>query len=93
MFSDVGGPNGIKNLNMKQKYVLYLLKTNNFKIVLSYFTHTNYVTYQSFNSSKTPHMYNNHISCSKYFCRIQDCNLTKYGAKSSYNNQVQDNCN
>ena len=80
MLGDVVGPNGINNRNMKGKVFLYLLKTNNFKIVLSYFTHTNYVTYRSFNSRKTPRMYDTYISCNKLFLRMQDCNLVNYGA-------------
>ena len=40
-FSDTLGPHGIDNRNIKGRYLLYLYKTNNLEILLSYFKHTN----------------------------------------------------
>ena len=66
IFSDVVGTHGIDNWNTKGKDFLFLLKTNWFKIVLSYFTHTNYVTYR-FNIRNPSHVYNNYIRYNNFF--------------------------
>ena len=52
MFTDVVGTNGIDNRNAKGKYFLFLLGANNFRLLLSYFKHNNYVTWRSFNTKK-----------------------------------------
>ena len=41
MLQDVIGPNGLSNRNLKGKDLLYLLKYNQFKILLSYYKHNN----------------------------------------------------
>ena len=56
MFWYVVGPHVLSNRNLKGKDLLYLLKSNQFKILLSYYTHDNYVTYRNFSASKSPHM-------------------------------------
>ena len=47
-FSDTLVPHGIDNRNIKGRELLYLYKTNNLKIILSYFKHNNDITYRSF---------------------------------------------
>ena len=83
MFCDVVQPNGINNSNMKWKDFC-LLKTNKFKLLLSYFSHSNYVTYRSFNSNKTLYAYDNYISCNQFFRRIQDYSVVDYGVISEH---------
>ena len=73
MFQDVIDPNGLSNRNLKGKDLLYLLKPNQFKILLSYYKHNNYVTYRKFSASKSPHMLDNFICCDKFFKRVTDC--------------------
>ena len=46
---DILGQHGLDNRNLKGRELLYLYKSNNFKILLSFFAHTNYITYRSFN--------------------------------------------
>ena len=41
MFRDAIGLHGLSNRNFKGKDLLYLLKSNQFKILLSYYTHDN----------------------------------------------------
>ena len=55
LFSDPLRPHGINNRNIKWSELLYLYKTNNLKILLSYFKHNNYITYRSFND-KSQHI-------------------------------------
>ena len=47
-FSNTLGPHGIGNRNNKGWELIYLYKTNNLKLLLSYFKHHNYITYRSF---------------------------------------------
>ena len=61
MFRDVIGPHGINNRNNKGKDLLYLLKSFNLKILLTFFQHANYVTYRSFSARQSPHMLDNFI--------------------------------
>ena len=81
IFSDVVGPNGIGNRNQKGKDLLYLLKSNRLRILLTYFTHDNYVTYRNFSASKSPHMLDNFICCHAFFKRVIDCEAVKTGAR------------
>ena len=67
MFQDVIGLNGLSNRNFKGKDLLYLLKSNQFEILLSYYMHNNYVTYRNFSASKSLHMLDNFICCDKFF--------------------------
>ena len=83
-FKDILGPHGLDNLNLKGREILYLYESNNFKILLSFFAHTNYITYRSFNESKTPHMLDNFISCGKFFKTISDCKVNRLGVRSDH---------
>ena len=51
MFRDVLGANGINNRNNKGKDLLFLIKSFNLKILLTYFRHTNYITYRTFSAA------------------------------------------
>ena len=83
MFPDVIGPNGLSNRNLKGKDLLYLLKSTQFKVLLSYYTQNNYVTYRNFSASKIPHMLDNFICCDKFFKRVTDCKVVTTGIGSS----------
>ena len=83
-FKDILGPHGLYNRNLKGRQILYLYKSNNFKILLSFFAHTNYITYRSFNDSKTPHMLDNFIICGKFFKRIRDCKVNRLGVRCDH---------
>ena len=84
MFKDVVGPNGLGNRNLKGKDFLFLLKSNQLKILLTFFTHDNYVTYRNFSASKSPHMLDNFICCNEFFKRVTDCKVVKTGARSDH---------
>ena len=84
MFRDVVVPHGLSNRNLKGKDLLYLLKSNQFKILLSYYTHDNYVTYRNFSASKIPHILDNFICCDKFLKRVTDCKVVTTGARSDH---------
>ena len=83
-FSDILGPYGINNINIKGIELLYLYKTNNLKILLSYFKHNNYITYISFNDKKSTHMLDNFVCCNQLFKMISDCKVTKLRVRSNH---------
>ena len=83
-FCNTLGPHGIDNRNNKGRELLYLYKTNNLKILLTYFKHNNYVSYRSFNDKKSPHMLDNFVCCDQFFKRISDCKVTKLGVRSDH---------
>ena len=83
-FSNTLGPQGINIRNIKGQELLSLYKTNNLKILLSYFIHDNYITYRSFNDKKSAHMLDNFVCCGQLFKRISDCKVTKLGVRSDH---------
>ena len=68
MFSDVIGIHKLDNLNAKVKYLLFLLKSINFRVLLTYFKNRNYTTWLSFNSTRYPHKLENFICSQSFFC-------------------------
>ena len=83
-FKDILGPHRLDYRDLKGRELLYLYKSNNFKILLYFFAHTNYIIYRSFNESKTPHMLDNFISCEKFFKIISDCKVNRLGVRSNH---------
>ena len=69
--------------------LLYLYKTNNLKLLLSYFMHRNCVTYWSFNKSCTAHMLDNFMCCDKLFKRISDCKVTQSEVRRDHTTIVE----
>ena len=84
MFRDVIGRFGINNRNNKGKDLLFLIKSFNLKILLTFFQHANYVTYRSFSAKKSPHMLDNFIFCNEFFKRVLDCKTSASGACSDH---------
>ena len=83
-FSNTLVPQGINNRNIKGRELLCLYKTNNLKILLSYFKHNNYITYRSFNDKKSAYMLDNFICFDQLFKIISDCKVTKLGVRSDH---------
>ena len=84
MLQDFVGPNGLSNQNLKGKDLLYLLKSNPFKILLFHFTNNNYVTYRNFSASQIPHMLHNSICCDNFLKRVTDFKVATTGAISDH---------
>ena len=45
-FNDILGLHWLDNRDLKRRNILYLYKSNSIKILLSFFVHTNYITYR-----------------------------------------------
>ena len=84
MFHDTLGPYSLNTRDQKRKDLLCLLKSNHFKLLLSYFHHKNDIAYKSFNVYKTPHTLDNFICCSEFCKRVTNCKTSKHGVKSDH---------
>ena len=73
MFKAILGRHGINNRNNKCKDLLYLIKSFNLKILLTYFEHAKYVTYRTFSATHSPHMLDNFICCDNIFKQVKNC--------------------
>ena len=84
MFRDVLVKHRIDNRNNKGKELLYLIKSFNLKILLTYFEHANYVTYRTFSATHSPHMLDNFMYCDKFFKQVNDCKTTTSSVRSDH---------
>ena len=82
MFNAVLGPNGIRNRNAKGKDLLFLIKAQKLKVLLSYFTHKCYTTWNSFAIGNSPHMLDNFIFSESFLKRVRDCKVSNIGFRS-----------
>ena len=83
-FCDILVPHGLNNHNTKVRELLYIYKTNNLKILLSFFAHNNYITNRTFSLEKSAHMIDNFISYPAFFKRISDWKVTTLGVCSDH---------
>ena len=72
MFRDVIGPNRIDNHNAKGKDILFLLNSIKCRVLLTYFSHSNFTTWRSFNSTRSPNMLDNFICSRPFLRRVKD---------------------
>ena len=84
MFNDVLGPNGIRNRNPKGKYLLFLIKPQKLKVLLSYLTHNCYTTWKSFAVGNSSHMLDNFICSESFFKCVRDCKVSNIGVRSDH---------
>ena len=82
VFDDVLGPNGIRNRNAKGKDLLFLIKDQKLKVLLSYFTHKCYTTWKSFAIGNSPHMLDSFICSESFLKRVRDCKVSNIGVRS-----------
>ena len=67
-FGNAIGTCGINNKSAKGRYLLFLLHSIKFRVLLTYFRGKNYTTWRSFNSTRFPHILDNFI-CLRPFSR------------------------
>ena len=84
MFNGVLGPNGIRNRNEKRKDLLFLIKAQKLKVLLSYFTHNCYTTWKSFAIENSPHMLDNFICSETFLKRVHNCKVSNIGVRSDH---------
>ena len=53
-------------------------------MLLTYFRHKNYTTWQSFNSTRSPHMLDNFICSRPFFRQVKDCKVVNIGMRSDH---------
>ena len=70
--SDTIGSHGLDNRNAKVRDLIFLLKSIKFRVLLTYFNHSNYNIWQTFSSTTSPHILDNFI-CSQPFFRQVKC--------------------
>ena len=68
----------------KNKYLLFLLKSIKFRVLLTYSKYSNYTTWRSFNSTRFPHTFDNFICSLPLFCRIKDLKVVNIGVCSNH---------
>ena len=76
------GTYGINNRNAKGKDLLFLLISIKFRVLLTYYRHENYTTWQSFNCTRSPHMLDKFICSQPFFRRVKDCKVVNIGMRS-----------
>ena len=84
MYGKTLGPWGINNRNMKGRRLLGFSSNNQFKIANSSYKKSSYVTWRSFNKTRSLHMFDV-ISVSKNFYKsVRNCGISKTGMKSDH---------
>ena len=84
MYGKTLGPWGINNRNMKGRRLLGFFSNNQLKIANSFFKKYSYVTWRSFNKTRSPHMLDV-VSVSKNFYNcVRNCGISKTGMKSDH---------
>ena len=70
---------GLDNFNLIGKYLLFLLKSNKFRVLITYFKHINYTICKSFNSTISPHMLENLSATDHSFVRLKTEKVVNIG--------------
>ena len=84
MYGKTLGPWGIINQNMKGRILLVFFSNNQLKIANNFFRKSSYVTWRSFNKTRSPHMLDV-ISVSKNFYKnVRNGEISKTGMKSDH---------
>ena len=84
MFWDVIGLNGSDNRNAKGKYLLFLLNSIKFRVLRTYFRHSNYTTRKYFKYTISTHMLEKFICSQPYLCRVKDFKVFNIGMCSDH---------
>ena len=84
MFWDVIGLNGSDNRNAKGKYLLFLLNSIKFRVLRTYFRHSNYTTRKYFKYTISTHMLEKIICSQPYLCRVKDFKVFNIGICSDH---------
>ena len=84
MFSDVIVLHGLDNFNAKGKDLLFILKSIKFRVLPTYFKHSNYTTWRYFNSNRSSHMLDNFICSQPFFRKVKYCKVVNIGMHSNH---------
>ena len=78
------GPFGIDKRNMKGRRILSVLSQNRLRVTNSYFNKPSFVTWRSFNASRSPHMLDVITTSYSFFKHVRDCGVTSTGMRSDH---------
>ena len=82
MFLYVLGHKGIVNSNLKGKYLIFVLKNNKFRVLLTNFKHSSHNTWRYFNSNRSPHMLDKFTGSRILFRQVKYCRVVNIGMHS-----------
>ena len=83
-YKGVIGPFGIDNRDMKGRILLIVLSQNRLRVANSYFTKPSFVTWRSFNASRSPHMLDLITTSDSFLKHVRDCGVTPTGMRSDH---------
>ena len=78
------GPFGIDNRNMKDRMLMIILIQNRPRVANSYLNKPSFVTWRSFNASRSPHMLDVITTSYSFFKHVRDCGFTPTGMRSNH---------
>ena len=78
------GSFGIDNRNMKVRRLLSVLSQNRLRVANSYFKKPSFVTWRSFNASRSPYMLDVITTSDSFFKHVRDCGVTPTGMRRNY---------
>ena len=84
MYKGVIGPFGIDNRNIKGRRLLSVLSQNRTRVTNSYFRKPCFVTWRSFNASRSPHMIDVITTSDSFFKHVRDYGVTSTGMRSNH---------
>ena len=84
LYKGVIGPFVINNRNMKGRRLLSVLIQNILRVTNSYFKKYSFVTWRSFNFSRSPHMLDVITTSVSFFKHVRDCGVTSTGMRSDH---------
>ena len=84
LYKGVIGPFGIDNRNIKGRILLSFLSQNRLIVANSYFKKPSFVTWRSFNASRSPHVLDVITTSDSFFKHVRDCGVTSTGMRSNH---------
>ena len=75
------GPFVIDNRNIKVRRLLSVLSPNRLRLANFYFKKPSFVTWRSFNASRSPHMLDLLTTSDSFFKHVRDCGVTPTGIR------------
>ena len=84
LYKGVIGPFGIDNSNMKGRRLMSVLSQNILRVANRYFNKPSFVTWRSFNASRSPHMLDVIATSELFFKHVRDCGVMPTGMRSNH---------
>ena len=82
IYKGVIGPFGIDNRNMKGRRLMSVFIHNRLRVANRYFNKPSFVTWRSFNATRSPHMLDLITPSDSFFKHVKNCGVTPTGMRS-----------